>query len=436
MKILRSSEHYSVNNLKWITNVKKSRYNIWKKYNKGYLVINTNSNAIVFFNEEEFKDFEQIKVLSTDFDKKLFDLGISVPQNFDEMEEIKEDIRRSSINSQNADVFTIYPTQKCNANCQYCFEKNEEKIGMSAKVEQGVIKYLCQNIDTKRRTIIRWFGGEPLLELNIIDNVSKQLKAAGYCFNAMITTNAIMLNPSLIKKAKKDWNIVSVHLTIDGYREAHSKRKGVTKSDEYEKLLENIKCLLDNKIAVACRINVDKNNENQLGFVINDLKRFSSEKNFLVDIVPLRGEGKEYFSEYEYGAVYANAHKKLYTANLIHNICDVIPRRLHENCVACVNNSVVINAKGNLFKCVLHSTDEENSLGTIYTGITKREKIWLNTKLQKKCEQCKLLPICLGGCKEFANNSSSKGAPCRKIKYHLEESMNQIYQCYSKEGLI
>lgn len=434
MQVLRNSEHYGVSNLEQITNVKKSRYNIWKKYNDRYLMINTNSNAIVFLSEDEFKSFKRIKVLSTDFNKKLFDLGIIVLKNFDEVEEIKENIRRSSVSSQNADIFTIYPTQKCNANCQYCFEKNEEKIEMSAKIEQGVIKYLCQNIDIEHKTIIRWFGGEPLLASNVIDNVSKQLKTAGYYFEAMITTNAIMLNPTLIKKAKDDWNIVSVHLTIDGYREVHSKRKGIAKLDEYEKLLANIKCLLDNKITVVCRINLDKNNEDQLGFIISDLKRFSSEKNLLVDIVPLRGEGKEYFSESEYGEVYANAHEKLYTANLIHNICDVIPKRLHENCVACVNNSVVINARGNLFKCVLHSTDEGNSLGTIYTGIIKRNEIWFNTMLSEKCEQCKLLPICFGGCKEFANNSSSMGVPCRKIKYHLEESMNQIYRYYGREG--
>ena len=36
--------------------------------------------------------------------------------------------------------------------------------------------------------------------------------------------------------------------------------------------------------------------------------------------------------------------------------------------------------------------------------------------------------------KEFANNSSSMGVPCRKIKYHLEESMNQIYRYYGREG--
>lgn len=432
MKIIRKSETYNTYDFNKITKVKKSRYNICKKYNEGYLLVNTNSNAIVFLNEDEFDRYEGLKVLSIEFDCNLLSLGIVVPHNSDELEEIKENIRRSSRNSQNADIFTIYPTQKCNANCEYCFEKNEEKIEMSTEVERGVIEYLKQNINRDHRTIIRWFGGEPLLASSIIDNISIQLKAVGCQFNAMITTNAIMLNPILIKKAKEDWNITSVHLTVDGYREEHSKRKGIARGDEYVRLLDNIKFLLENNIAVVCRINLDKNNENQLDFIINDMARFSGENNFLIDVAPLRGVGKQYFRETEYGELYANAHKKLCAANLIHNVYDVIPKRLHENCVACVNNSVVINAKGNLFKCTLHSTSEDNKLGTIYTGITTEDKMWLNTTIREECEQCKLLPVCFGGCKEFANNISSKGAPCRKIKYHLEESMRQLYQYYCR----
>ena len=432
MIVLRNSELHDNCDLKHVTNIKKSRYNIWKKYNDGYLMINTNSNAIVFFDKNEFDKLKKIEKLSADFKRDLLELGIVVSQNFDEIREIKEDIRSSAVNSQNADIFTIYPTQKCNANCSYCFEKDEEKIEMSAKVEQGVIDYLKRNIKVEHKTIIRWFGGEPLLASKIIDDISKELKFAGYHFNAMITTNAILLTPDLIKKAKQDWNIKSIHLTIDGYEETHGKRKGIISPHEYEKLLKNIKCLLENKIAVVCRINIDKNNEDQLELILDDLRQFSREKNLLVDIAPLRGEGREFFLESEYAKLYAKAYEKLCAANLINNICDVIPKRLHENCVACVNNSIIINARGNLFKCVLHSTEEENRLGTIFSGITEENKIWLNTTIREECEQCKLLPVCFGGCIEFSVNESSKGVPCRKIKYYLEEGMDQIYQHFLK----
>ncbi len=432
MKILRNSDLNNVDNTNKITKAKKSKYNIIKKYNSEYLIINTNSNAIVVLDEDECDNLKKIDDISTEFDCRMLDLGLIVLKDYDELEEIKENIRQSALNSQNADIFTIYPTQKCNANCQYCFEKNEEKIEMSTVIEQGLIEYLKRKINTDHRTIIRWFGGEPLLASNVIDSVSKKLKLEGYCFNAMITTNAIMLNPNLIKKARNDWNITSIHLTIDGYGETHGKRKGIKNLGEYERLLGNIKCLLENKIVVVCRINVDKSNENQLDLIINDLKRFSGEKNFFVDIAPLRGKGVQYFVESEYSELYAKAHEKLYNANLIHNFCDVIPKRLHENCVACVNNSVVINARGNLFKCSLHSTDEANKLGTIYTGITEDDKAWSDMSIRNECEQCKLLPVCFGGCKEFLRNKTSNGVPCRKVKYYLEESMDQIYKYYCK----
>lgn len=74
--------------------------------------------------------------------------------------------------------------------------------------------------------------------------------------------------------------------------------------------------------------------------------------------------------------------------------------------------------------------DEEHKLGTIYTEVTESTGIWLNTTIREECIKCKLLPVCFGGCREFINNLDSNGAPCRKVKYHLEESMYQINQHY------
>ncbi|TOB11935.1 radical SAM protein, partial [Vibrio parahaemolyticus] len=56
----------------------------------------------------------------------------------------------------------IFPTEKCNFRCTYCYEKFE--VGrMSNELIQGIKKFLEVRIPELDRLVISWFGGEPLL---------------------------------------------------------------------------------------------------------------------------------------------------------------------------------------------------------------------------------------------------------------------------------
>src|SRR6266851_4736219 len=68
----------------------------------------------------------------------------------------------------------LLPTERCNFRCTYCYEKFKQG-GMRNEVVQGVKSLLSRRIPTLHTLNISWFGGEPLLSLPIIEDLSHHI---------------------------------------------------------------------------------------------------------------------------------------------------------------------------------------------------------------------------------------------------------------------
>ncbi len=66
---------------------------------------------------------------------------------------------------------TFLTTEQCNFRCKYCYE-DFEKGKMKDEVVNGVIRYLKKNLSSYSGVSIDWFGGEPLLALDVIEKFS------------------------------------------------------------------------------------------------------------------------------------------------------------------------------------------------------------------------------------------------------------------------
>lgn len=64
---------------------------------------------------------------------------------------------------------TILPTISCNLHCPYCFENNKPAGVMSDDTIAELVKFIKNNAVAKKYSIT-WFGGEPLLGLNSMEN--------------------------------------------------------------------------------------------------------------------------------------------------------------------------------------------------------------------------------------------------------------------------
>ena len=101
--------------------------------------------------------------------EKLLEKGLIVPQ------ETNEDLKlyhllNEILSSKNL-LLTISPTECCNFRCKYCYESHANAM-MMEKTKNNIISYIKNNIHKFTKLDVSWFGGEPLLAIDTIIDLS------------------------------------------------------------------------------------------------------------------------------------------------------------------------------------------------------------------------------------------------------------------------
>lgn len=112
----------------------------------------------------------------------------------------------------------IYMTEKCNLACKYCFVEENAKEIEEKKIKLALIDILKNHSD--KILTINFFGGEPLLRIDLIKRIVAYLKKKNkklIQFN--LSTNGLLLNREIISWAKK--NDIHILLSFDGNKKAH-----------------------------------------------------------------------------------------------------------------------------------------------------------------------------------------------------------------------
>ena len=443
--ILKISQEDCFKYIKDLKNVKlvHSIFNVKKTFEDGKtIMINTLTEAVICIDTDEYEKYTNIEKIN-EYDKQiiqLYLLGFLVREDEEETFKLEIIRNRSAFASNDAINITIYPTQECNARCFYCFENGEKRVPMTQEIAEKVVKFIIKNVTQNDEVVFRWFGGEPLIGEKRIDYITEKVNEhfkGKLKFSSIVTTNGFAITDDLIKKAKEKWHTKKFHVTIDGYEEEHNKRKNYyNKSvDAYKKLLQDIQKLIDNNIFVVCRLNLDKKNITQLDNILGDLKRFKDSNLFYIHTTTLRRPVNQPLEDYilprDYNSTYDLIWRKMFKYGFFDEIKHILPLRLRGNCLACVMNEVIINAEGNLFKCLQHSTEDSNKVGNCETGIVfnKNYTEWLDVSIKREeCKKCAYLPICAGGCKEYWNENRKEICPCAREKSYLDTLMELIYE--------
>jgi len=98
---------------------------------------------------------------------------------------------------------TLHLTNKCNLNCKYCFVKIG-KERMSKDTALAAVKFAMSH---KGPTGLLFYGGEPLLERELIYDIAQHTQAikekTGHTFIYKMTTNGLLLDEDFLKFAKE-----------------------------------------------------------------------------------------------------------------------------------------------------------------------------------------------------------------------------------------
>lgn len=119
----------------------------------------------------------------------------------------------------------LHMAHDCNLGCKYCFagqgEFNGPKGLMSFEVGKVAIDYLIANSKNRRNLEIDFFGGEPLMNFDVVKQLVKygneEAAKHGKIFRFTITTNGILLDDEKIEYINEHMH--NVVLSLDGRRE-------------------------------------------------------------------------------------------------------------------------------------------------------------------------------------------------------------------------
>ena len=133
---------------------------------------------------------------------------------------------------------TFVVTERCNLACTYCYETHKSGKVMSWDVARDAVDFLFDpervngyyDMEQSQGLILEFIGGEPLLEIDLIDQIVEYFKVRAvemgspWATNYMISlsSNGILYNTEKVKQfLKRNPGRVSIGLTIDGNKELH-----------------------------------------------------------------------------------------------------------------------------------------------------------------------------------------------------------------------
>ena len=167
---------------------------------------------------------------------------------------------------------TFIVTKDCQLACKYCYlvGKNE-KERMSWDVAKRAIDYILDREKefTEESVVWDFIGGEPFLEIDLIDKICDYLKTEMYrrnhhwfeSYRFSFSTNGINYHTDKVQNfIKKNLNHLSIGITIDGTREKHDlnriwKGEGPERGS-YDSVVRNIPLWLSQFPQAATKVTI------------------------------------------------------------------------------------------------------------------------------------------------------------------------------------
>lgn len=403
--------------------MKKSMYNIEVKHKDKNLIFNTKTRNCIILDNDEWTKYEGI---SADYEKELSDLGIYV-NDFDDEYEETVDIINANIARDKETIrsHTIYATTYCNAHCHYCFEDSFVRESMSLQTANKIVDYILGKQGNSKKLYVIWFGGEPLLNVNVIDVIAKELKKSlpsDVEFRSSIYTNGVLFSDKLIEHAIAEWNLKAVQITIDGLKTTYENIKGYNFDNGFDLVIERIRAIIKAGIRIQIRINYDDNNVNEILELIGVLSDVLPQKKDVVvyanKIFRTDTDNSKEFSAVNDFTIF----KKLVECGFCGDILGSIKNNFN-TCLAGGEYSKLYLPSGYIIKC---DRDCKSIVGYL-DGETNQDELnkWKDNRINVMCRDCKVFPLCGGGyIYEFINGKkgcmNSEELVTMKLQYYLD----------------
>ena len=191
-------------------------------------------------------------------------LGFLVPDTDEERREMLEafaEVNRRSTKFSAQVVLNL----DCNLACTYCYEGGMKGRRYMSVETAGLLADVLErdHIAHGKDVVLSFYGGEPLMSLDLITSLSERLKSTcaahkvGYSFN--MVTNGTLLTPRTVEKLLP-LGLTGAKVTLDGPRENHDRfRPFVSGKGSFDTIVGNVKEVCD-KIKIQIGGNYTREN--------------------------------------------------------------------------------------------------------------------------------------------------------------------------------
>ena len=473
--------------------IKKPNIHIFVEHKKYYLY-DVNINAVVTIPYELYEFFslwgkEDEKEITADIEE---DISFLMEQGF-----LTEKKKISSIKHYETDTLKdlymynmgnviLQVTQNCNLRCEYCvysgsyINRVHTNKRMSFETAVKTIDFLAAHSLNCNEVSIGFYGGEPLLEIELI---KKAVSYAKEVFgekkvNFNMTTNATLLNMDIADfLVQNDFNIT---ISLDGPRNIHNKNRIFANSNKgtFDLIMENIALIrekypfFDKKISFNAVIDLKQNVACSSEFFLNyeTVKGINVASNYInpiskKDEEPINPEliaisYYEIFKTYLYACnkeIFSNYKPTLYSSEVA-SLKQIVKDRFvglqtyqgkispGGQCLPGIQRFFV-TVDGKFFPC--ERVDEESSelcIGDLKNGfdLENAKKILNVAKItEKECRECWCYKMCSQCVAKAGENGKIEAANrlkwCKQSRKNAEEYIKNYivlknFGCKFEEG--
>lgn len=345
-------------------------------------------------------------------------------------------------NSNVIKALCLHIAHTCNLNCSYCFASQGKYQGeralMSFDVGKRALDFLVENSGTRRNLEVDFFGGEPLMNWQVVKDLVKYArsieKEKGKNFRFTLTTNGILIDDDVIDFCNREMD--NVVLSLDGRKEVHNKfRVNYEGKGSYDTVVPKFQKFVEKRGDKSYYIrgtfthnNTDFTNDifhmADLGF-----KELSMEPVVCPPGDPYALTDEDLpvlFEQYEILAKEMIKRKKNgngftfyhYMIDLKNGPC------IYKRISGCGSGTeyMAVTPWGDLYPCHQFVGDEKYKLGDIFNGVSNNEIRdefrKCNAYSRPDCKNCWAKLYCAGGC--AANSYHATGSVLGIYKYGCE----------------
>lgn len=397
---------------------------------------------IVRYLTNELKLSESIAVNQYNYVQALVNLGYFYKEDNSSISLDPESCEKLMLNSSGSQLLLIL-TEDCNLRCKYCIysdQYNQYKSYSNKKMDfdtakQAIDTYMMWYYEKKAHGFrenprLSFYGGEPLLEYKLIEQIIEYCKEKAYEVEFLATTNGTILNQNIIEMVVN--NNFNLTFSLDGNKMNHDRNR-VFRNDEgtFDVIIDNLKhlqqvrrerkinqtlnfvCCFDNYTDMEAIIDFFESSKEFLGnfqVMFNEIYKYDTtyynycdsryensdlEINNKALATSIKSLSSKFLKEVREGKESSAIIKKLFQALFFYRYKSQGLVGLHGN--ACIpGDKIAVDSEGDFYIC--EKATQQYKIGNVQYGIDWDKVSELTNKFIKlrnqHCGDCNVSRLC------------------------------------------